>query len=297
MARVYTTTTSPGAAGCAGSARSSAASSGSLRVDGDRGAGLEELRQDRARLQRRLLASSSTGCQRLQGHLFLNPDHLQAVPSHIALNTTASFVTNTNWQYYGGEYTMSYLTPDGRARGAELRLRRGRHGGARRGRARNRAPLAQRRSATSGATSTASLVYILLPLAIVLGVILISQGVAADVPRPRDRDDAPGRAPDDRARPGRLADRDQAARDERRRLLQLELRRPVREPERALELLRDARDPAHPGGAGVHVREDGRSRAGTPGWCSPRCSRCSRSASPSTCRRSSTARRCCATPA
>src|SRR5579872_769582 len=48
--------------------------------------------------------------QRLQGHLFLNPDHLKAVPPHIALNTTASFVTNTNWQYYGGEYTMSYLT-------------------------------------------------------------------------------------------------------------------------------------------------------------------------------------------
>src|SRR4051794_35606326 len=46
--------------------------------------------------------------QRLQGHLFLNPDHLSAVPSHIALNTTASFVTNTNWQYYGGENTMSY---------------------------------------------------------------------------------------------------------------------------------------------------------------------------------------------
>ena len=48
--------------------------------------------------------------QRLQAHLFLNPDNLAGVPSHIALNTTASFTTNTNWQYYGGEYTMSYLT-------------------------------------------------------------------------------------------------------------------------------------------------------------------------------------------
>src|SRR5580765_4519855 len=48
--------------------------------------------------------------QRLQAHLFLNPDNLPGVPAHIALNTTASFVTNTNWQYYGGEYTMSYLT-------------------------------------------------------------------------------------------------------------------------------------------------------------------------------------------
>src|SRR5262245_9514830 len=48
--------------------------------------------------------------QRLQGHLFLNPDKLGAVPPHIALNTASSFVTNTNWQFYGGEYTMSYLT-------------------------------------------------------------------------------------------------------------------------------------------------------------------------------------------
>src|SRR5262245_18572429 len=48
--------------------------------------------------------------QRLQGHLFLNPDGLKGVPAHIALNTTASFTTNTNWQYYGGEYTMSYLS-------------------------------------------------------------------------------------------------------------------------------------------------------------------------------------------
>src|SRR5215470_15598101 len=48
--------------------------------------------------------------QRLQGHLFLNPDHMKGVPSHISLNTAASFVTNTNWQFYGGEYTMSYLS-------------------------------------------------------------------------------------------------------------------------------------------------------------------------------------------
>jgi K+-transporting ATPase ATPase A chain len=48
--------------------------------------------------------------QRLQDHLFLNPDHMKAVPSHLSLNTAASFITNTNWQYYGGEQTMSYLT-------------------------------------------------------------------------------------------------------------------------------------------------------------------------------------------
>jgi K+-transporting ATPase ATPase A chain len=48
--------------------------------------------------------------QRLQGHLFLNPDHLKGVPAHLSLNTAASFITNTNWQFYAGESTMSYLT-------------------------------------------------------------------------------------------------------------------------------------------------------------------------------------------
>jgi K+-transporting ATPase ATPase A chain len=48
--------------------------------------------------------------QRLQGHLFLNPQHFSGVPSHISFNTAASFLTNTNWQYYGGESTMSFLT-------------------------------------------------------------------------------------------------------------------------------------------------------------------------------------------
>src|SRR3977135_1442620 len=50
------------------------------------------------------------GIQRLQGHLFLNPDHMKGVAPHIALNTTASFVTNTNWQYYGGAFTKAHLT-------------------------------------------------------------------------------------------------------------------------------------------------------------------------------------------
>jgi len=59
--------------------------------------------------------------QRLQGHLFLNPDHLKGVSAHIALNTTASFVTNTNWQYYGGEYTMSYLSQIARWPGSRCR--------------------------------------------------------------------------------------------------------------------------------------------------------------------------------
>src|ERR1035441_2747218 len=53
------------------------------------------------------------GFQRLQAHLPLNPDHLSAVRPDLAWNTAVSFVTNTNWQSYGGESTMSHLTQMG----------------------------------------------------------------------------------------------------------------------------------------------------------------------------------------
>ncbi len=114
--------------------------------------------------------------QRLQGHLFLNPDHLKGVPSHIALNTTASFVTNTNWQYYGGEYTMSYLSQmaglavqqfvsAGVGMAVLAAVIRG---------------LSRRSSKELGnfwVDLYRSLTYILLPLALILGLILLSQGV------------------------------------------------------------------------------------------------------------------------
>src|SRR6267143_990262 len=49
--------------------------------------------------------------QRLQGYLPFNPQRLGAVsPAHLAFNTAASFTTNTNWQAYSGETTMSYFT-------------------------------------------------------------------------------------------------------------------------------------------------------------------------------------------
>ena len=47
---------------------------------------------------------------RLQGSLPLNPQHFGAVPPALSWNTATSFVTNTNWQNYGGEETMSYLS-------------------------------------------------------------------------------------------------------------------------------------------------------------------------------------------
>ena len=48
--------------------------------------------------------------QRVQGMLPLNPAGLGAVSPDSSLNTAISFVANTNWQGYGGESTMSYLT-------------------------------------------------------------------------------------------------------------------------------------------------------------------------------------------
>ena len=49
--------------------------------------------------------------QRVQGSLPFNPQHFGAVtPEHLAFNTAASFTTNTNWQAYSGETTMSYFT-------------------------------------------------------------------------------------------------------------------------------------------------------------------------------------------
>jgi len=114
--------------------------------------------------------------QRVQGHLFLNPDKLAGVPSHISLNTAASFVTNTNWQFYGGEYTMSYLTQmaglavqnfvsAGVGMAVLAAVVRG---------------IARRSRGEIGnfwQDLYRSCVYILLPLAVVLTVILVSQGV------------------------------------------------------------------------------------------------------------------------
>src|SRR5713101_8169175 len=48
--------------------------------------------------------------ERLQQVLPLNPQHFDPVPPDLAFNTAASFTTNTNWQAYSGESTMSYLT-------------------------------------------------------------------------------------------------------------------------------------------------------------------------------------------
>ncbi len=48
--------------------------------------------------------------QRIQGALFFNPQKFPAATPDLSFNTAVSFVTNTNWQNYGGENTLSYLT-------------------------------------------------------------------------------------------------------------------------------------------------------------------------------------------
>jgi K+-transporting ATPase ATPase A chain len=113
---------------------------------------------------------------RIQGGLPLNPDDLPGVSAPIALNTAASFVTNTNWQYYGGEYTMSYLTQMAglavqnfvsAAAGMAVLVAVVR-GFARR---------SSREIGLFWRDLYRSLVYVLLPLAVVLTIVLISQGV------------------------------------------------------------------------------------------------------------------------
>ena len=47
---------------------------------------------------------------RWQQHLPLNPEGFAGVNPYLSFNTAASFMTNTNWQSYGGETTMSYLS-------------------------------------------------------------------------------------------------------------------------------------------------------------------------------------------
>jgi potassium-transporting ATPase potassium-binding subunit len=114
--------------------------------------------------------------QRVQGVLPLNPQGFGAVSPDSSFNVAVSFATNTNWQNYGGETTLSYLTQmlaltvqnfvsAATGMAVLVALIRG---------------LRVRSAQTIGnfwVDVTRSVLYILLPLAIVLAVILVSQGV------------------------------------------------------------------------------------------------------------------------
>jgi K+-transporting ATPase ATPase A chain len=129
-----------------------------------------------------MLAFSAAGfvtlyaLMRLQCVLPLNPQHLAAVPPDLSFNTAVSFVTNTNWQAYGGETTMSYLTQmlglavqnflsAATGMAVLVALIRG---------------FVRRNCQTIGnfwVDMTRSMLYILFPLSLVLAILLVSQGV------------------------------------------------------------------------------------------------------------------------
>src|SRR6202163_1912606 len=116
--------------------------------------------------------------QRAQGLLPFNPQHFNAgnVPPDLAFNTATSFVTNTNWQAYSGEATMSYfvqmaaLAVQNFASAAAgmaiaIALVRG---------------FARQEKKTIGnfwVDVTRATVYVLLPLSIIAGLLFVSQGV------------------------------------------------------------------------------------------------------------------------
>ena len=116
------------------------------------------------------------GLQRLQGVLPFNPAGQTAVEPGSAFNTAASFITNTNWQGYGGESTMSYLTQmvaltvqnfvsAAAGMATLIALIRG---------------IARRETSNLGnfwTDLTRTTLYILMPISFVLALALVSQGV------------------------------------------------------------------------------------------------------------------------
>jgi K+-transporting ATPase ATPase A chain len=131
--------------------------------------------------------------QRLQGVLPLNPTDASGVPPALAFNTAVSFVTNTNWQNYAGESTMSHLTQmagltvQNFASAAvgiavAIALVRG---------------IARRRSETIGnfwVDLTRSTTRILLPLALVLAFALAGLGVVQTLGGPSEAHTVAGAA-------------------------------------------------------------------------------------------------------
>jgi potassium-transporting ATPase potassium-binding subunit len=112
---------------------------------------------------------------RIQGSLPLNPQHLGAVGPALSFNTSVSFLTNTNWQNYGGETTMSYFSQIGALTvqqfvspavgiAVAIAMVRG---------------FVRRKSPTIGnfwVDITRCMFYILLPIAFVFGIIFVGEG-------------------------------------------------------------------------------------------------------------------------
>jgi potassium-transporting ATPase potassium-binding subunit len=120
---------------------------------------------------------------RIQGSLPLNPLHFGTVPPALSFNTIVSFMTNTNWQNYGGETTMSYFSQIGvltvqqfvsAAVGiaAAIALVRG---------------FSRRNSPTIGnfwVDITRCMLYILLPISFLAGILVVGQGAVQTLAGP-----------------------------------------------------------------------------------------------------------------
>src|SRR3984957_13262283 len=120
---------------------------------------------------------------RIQGSLPLNPQHMGQVHPALSFNTAASFTTNTNWQNYGGEATMSYFSQIGALTfqqfvspavgiAVAIALVRG---------------FQRRNSPTIGnfwVDVTRCVLYILLPMAFIAGIIFVGQGAVQTLAGP-----------------------------------------------------------------------------------------------------------------
>ncbi|WP_257459410.1 potassium-transporting ATPase subunit KdpA [Archangium lipolyticum] len=120
------------------------------------------------------------GILRLQHVLPLNPQGFPAVGPELAFNTAASFTTNTNWQSYAGESTLSYLSQmvglawhnfisAAAGLGVALALARGF--------TRRPGPEGQKTLGNFWVDLVRGLLYVLLPLCVVYALFLVSQGV------------------------------------------------------------------------------------------------------------------------
>lgn len=226
---------------------------------------------------------------RLQSLLPLNPQGLGAVSPDLSWNTAVSFATNTNWQNYGGETTMSYLTQmlglafhnfvsAATGMAVLVALIRG---------------FARRSAKTIGnfwVDITRGTLYILMPLSFVLALILVSQGVVqtftayptANLVQPTsyqqpqlDANGSPVTDPNGnpvtetvRVKQQVIAVGPAASQIAIKQLgtngggvLQCQLDSSIREPDAIHELFGDAIDPAHSGRTLLYLRQNGRRHA------------------------------------
>ena len=197
--------------------------------------------------------------QRLQKFLPLNPNGLGAVSPDSSWNTAVSFTTNTNWQGYSGESTMSHFTQMvglayhnflSAATGIAIAVV------IIRGIAREKA----RGIGNFWFDCTRALLWVLLPFSFVAALVLRLAGRRPELPRRRDDHDRRRSDAEDPGRTVRLAGGDQGAGNQRRRSLQRELGSPVREPDARNELRPAAAHPLDRGGPDEHARPDDRLR-------------------------------------